>query len=127
MLLIVEDNAVMRRLLRGLMVNLADEIRECTDGSLALAAYREFQPDWVLMDIEMPRLDGLAATRQILAAFPDARVVIVTHYDSANFREAARAAGACGFVSKENLLVLPALISTPHNPLITQTQKGSPQ
>lgn len=113
-MLIVEDSAVMRRLLRSLLSGLATEIHECTDGSQALAAYRQHQPDWVLMDIEMPELDGLAATRQILAEFPAARVVIVTQHDSAKFRTAARRAGACGFISKENLLELPTLINPKH-------------
>lgn len=115
-MLIVEDNAVMRRLLRSLVVNLAEEIHECTDGSQALAAYRQFLPDWVLMDIEMPELDGLETTRQLLAAFPAARVVIVTQHDSAKFRDAAQHAGAYGFVSKENLLGLPALINSGAQP-----------
>jgi CheY-like chemotaxis protein len=109
-MLIVEDNAVMRRLLRSLLAGLTEEIHECTDGSQALAAYRQFLPDWVLMDIEMPELDGLAATRQLLAAFPDARVVIVTQHDNAKFREAAFRSGACGFVAKDNLLELRTLV-----------------
>jgi len=115
-LLIVEDNAVMRRLLRSLLSTLAAEIHECTDGNQALAAYRQLLPDWVLMDIEMPELDGLEATRQLLATFPNARVVIVTRYDDAKFRDAACRAGACGFVSKENLLGLPALINSDAHP-----------
>ncbi len=113
-MLIVEDNAGMRRLLRSLLGKLTDEIHECTTGSQAVAAYRQFQPDCVLMDIEMPELDGLAATRQILAEFPAARVVIVTQHDSAKFRADAQRAGACGFISKENLLELPALINSKH-------------
>ena len=111
-LLIVEDNAVMRRLLCSLLNTAATEIHECADGNQALVAYRQLLPDWVLMDIEMPVLDGLEATRQLLASFPDARVVIVTRYDDAKFRDAACRAGACGFVSKENLLGLPALINS---------------
>lgn len=113
-MLIVEDNAVMRRLLRNLLEDQAVEIHECADGSQAVAAYRQCQPDCVVMDIEMPELDGLAATRQILAEFPAARVVIVTQHDSARFRAAARCAGACGFISKENLLELRTLINTKH-------------
>ncbi len=57
-LLIVEDNPAMRRLMRRLVDGLADEIGECSDGVEAVALYAELQPDWVLMDIEMPRLNG---------------------------------------------------------------------
>jgi len=109
-LLIVEDNAEMRRLIKSLVAGVAEEVYERNDGSQALAAYEQLHPDWVLMDIEMPEWDGLAATRQIVAAFPDARVVIVTQYDNAALREAARLAGACGYVQKDNLLTLRAIL-----------------
>lgn len=103
-LLIVEDNPVMRQMIRRLLADLAEDIRECADGDEALALYRVFQPDWVLMDWQMPRLNGLAATRQIIGDDPDARIVIVTGYDDPSVRAAAQAAGACGYVLKENLL-----------------------
>ena len=103
-LLIVEDNVIMRSLLRRMVAGLASVIYECGDGAEALAIYATHQPDWVLMDIRMKRIDGLQATRQIKAAFPDARVIIVTNHDDADSREAARAAGACEYVLKDNLL-----------------------
>ena len=102
-LLIVEDSESMRGLLRELLEDLAEIIRECADGAGALAAYRGAQPDWVLMDIRLKEMDGISATRQIKAAFPEARVVIVTEYDDAGLRQAARDAGAPGYVLKENL------------------------
>ena len=103
-LLIVDDNRAVRRLIGKVVGDLADGIRECSDGAEALAAYRQCQPDLVLMDIEMRRMDGLAATREIMAAYPEAKVVIVSRYGDQQTREAARAAGACGYVLKENLL-----------------------
>lgn len=109
-LLIVEDNPAMRRLMRRLVADLADEIGECSDGVEAVALYAELQPDWVLMDIEMPRLNGLAATRRIKADFPEARIVIVTNYDDATLRRAAEQAGACGYALKENLIDLRRLL-----------------
>jgi DNA-binding NarL/FixJ family response regulator len=58
------------------------------------------------MDIAMKDLDGISATRQIKAAYPDAKIIIVTGYDEAELRQAAREAGACGYVLKENLIEL---------------------
>ncbi len=112
-LLIVEDNYHMRRLIKSVVSNIADCIIECGDGSEALEAYRAHRPDWVLMDIEMKNMDGLTATRQIKAAFPDARIVIVTEYDHLDWREEARRAGACGYVLKENLSEVRGILQSP--------------
>jgi DNA-binding NarL/FixJ family response regulator len=64
------------------------------------------------MDIAMPRMDGLAATRELKARFPAARIVILTQYDEALLRAAAQAAGACGYLLKENLSEVPGWIAT---------------
>ena len=105
-ILIVEDNQIIRRLIRSIVTDLAEDIRECSDGAEALAAYKQRKPDWVLMDIKMKELDGLAAARQIKAEFPDANIVIVTNFDEADLREAASAAGAIAYVVKEDLFAL---------------------
>lgn len=110
-ILIVDDSAQMRRALCGFIGDLADAFYECADGAEAFAAYAAHRPDWVLMDIALPNLDGIAATRQIIAAFPDARIVMVTSYDNAELRAQARAAGACEYVVKEDLLDLPQVLS----------------
>ena len=110
-LLIVEDQAEMRRLLKRLLADVAAEISECEDGSEALRSYAATQPDWVLMDIEMKSVDGLTATRQLLAAWPEARVVIVTSHDNEALRAEAQRAGACGYVLKENLLEVRRLLA----------------
>lgn len=109
-LLIVDDNPRMRRMIRKVVAGAAEEVFECGDGREAPAAYARHRPDWVLMDIRMAEVDGISATRQIKAGDPEARVVIVTDYDDSDLREAARAAGACGYVVKENLLDLRRLL-----------------
>ena len=103
-LLIVEDNARMRRMIKQVVGDLAERVDECEDGADALACYAANLPDWVLMDIQMKNTDGLTATRQIKAVFSDAKIVIVTNFDDTTFRESARAAGAFDYVLKENLL-----------------------
>src|SRR4051794_26863969 len=105
-ILIVEDNEQMRQMVKSLLVDLADLFFECGDGAAALSAYAEHRPDWVLMDIELPLVDGISATRQIKSAFPEARVMIVTNYNDTSLQEAARQAGACEYIVKENLLDL---------------------
>ena len=99
-ILIVEDNEPMRELLKKLVRDLAEDLMECDDGVEAFEAYRRRRPDRVVMDIRVKELDGLAATRQIKAAFPEARIIIVTGCGDARLRAAAHSAGACGFVLK---------------------------
>jgi len=109
-ILIVEDNAKVRRLVREVLSEGADTLVECADGAEAAEAYAKHRPDLVLMDIRMPRLDGLAATRQLVKQFPEARVVMLTDYDEDDLRVAATKAGARGYALKHNLTSLEALV-----------------
>jgi CheY-like chemotaxis protein len=110
--LIVEDNAAIRRVIRSVISDLA-EVVECTNGAQALPAYEQCRPDWVFMDIRMGEVNGIEASRRIRAAHPAARIIIVTDYDDAVLREAARAAGASHYVLKENLFEVRRIISGP--------------
>ena len=102
-ILVVDDSAEVRRLIREVVQDLADDIHECRDGAEVLEAYAASRPDWVLMDVAMDHMDGLTATRRLRASFPDARIIIVTFHDDPYYRKAAHRAGACGYVGKENL------------------------
>jgi DNA-binding NarL/FixJ family response regulator len=99
-------------MIRRFLGDLATEISETDDGESALDAYTAFLPDWVLMDIEMKHTNGIVATERIRAAYPEANIVIVTNYDDDCLRERATAAGACGYVLKENLLALRSMLMT---------------
>jgi DNA-binding NarL/FixJ family response regulator len=99
---IAEDQALVRTgfqmilQARGFVV-----VGEAADGAEAVDAVRRLQPDVVLMDIRMPVMDGLEATRRILAGPTDCRVLILTTFDLDRYVYAALAAGASGFLLKD--------------------------
>ena len=109
-ILIVEDNPLMRAIIRETVSEFAGVITECEDGDEAFAAYQTNLPDWVLMDLQMQRVDGFAASREIRFRYPDAQICIVTDYGDARTRKQAVEAGAVAFVLKENLAELKLLV-----------------
>jgi DNA-binding NarL/FixJ family response regulator len=109
-ILIVDDNPSVRRLLRRAVLPDATSIWECADGAEAQRAYEEHRPDIVLMDVRMPKMDGLAATRKLLHTDPSAKIVIVTDYDDDDIRGAASEAGASGYILKQDLVELAQLV-----------------
>jgi len=109
-ILIVDDNLAVREMIRSFLPEAFDQVCECADGADALACYRSFRPDWVLMDWDMKGLNGLAATREILVEFPEARIVFVTQHEDPELRIAADEAGAKGFVLKDDLSALRSLL-----------------
>src|SRR5262249_54785207 len=78
-----------------------DVVGEAADGEQAIALAGETRPDVVLMDIRMPRLDGLEATRRITASLPATRVVVLTTFELAEYVFGALRAGASGFLLKD--------------------------
>jgi DNA-binding NarL/FixJ family response regulator len=108
--LIVDNNAAMRRTIGWIVRDLAGEVFECDDRAKVMAMCHQHRPHWVLMEIEMGANDGLATTRDLCRLYPDVRVVIVALDDHPSFRLAAKEAGACGYIVKEDLLALRELI-----------------
>jgi DNA-binding NarL/FixJ family response regulator len=101
--LVADDQSMVRagfRLLLGNEENI-EVVAEASDGREAVDKASRFNPSVVLMDIRMPELDGLEATRRILAADPDARVLILTTFDLDEYVYEALSAGASGFVLKD--------------------------
>lgn len=105
-ILIVEANSEMRRLLHGLLEDVAETIFECTNGVEALTACEAHHPELVLMDLTMSAADGLAVTKKIVGSWPSIRVIVIADYDDANLRESARQAGAEEYVMTDNLVEL---------------------
>jgi DNA-binding NarL/FixJ family response regulator len=100
--LIVEDDALMRAGLRGILDRepALVVVGEAQDGREALAQARRTRPDVVLMDIRMPGMDGISATREVLAALPETRVMILTTFEQDDYIFGALRAGASGFLLK---------------------------
>lgn len=112
--LIAEDSQRMRESIkRTILSKLPNHhtIHEAADGGAAIDLYEHAHPDWVLMDIQMEPVDGLAASRTILAAHPDAKIIILTNYDDSRYRQAAKALGTRAFVLKEHLSEIPAILA----------------
>ena len=102
-ILIADDQALIRVGLRKVLeaeVDM-DVVGEAADGEAAVAAVARFRPDVVLMDIRMPTLDGIEATRRIVAADPEIRVLIITTFGLDGYVYEALRAGASGFMLKD--------------------------
>lgn len=101
--LIVEDQAMIRRAMARLL-SLEDDIEvvgEAADGIEALQQVRAWRPQVILMDIEMPRLDGIEATRKILGEHPACRIIMLTTFDDEELVFRAIQAGAAGYLLKD--------------------------
>jgi DNA-binding NarL/FixJ family response regulator len=101
--LLADDQALVRAGFR-MILEAQDDLEvvgEAGDGEEAIALARRERPDVVLMDIRMPRLDGIAATRRVVAQRPDTRVLVLTTFDLDEYVYDALLAGASGFLLKD--------------------------
>jgi DNA-binding NarL/FixJ family response regulator len=121
--LLADDHRMVRAGLRTLLASAADVsvVAEAADGEQAVQAVAASAPDLVLMDLSMPVLDGIAATRAIRASHPGVRVVVLSSFDDQDRVRQALQAGATGYVLKdctpEQLLAAIRSAAAGHAPL----------
>ena len=101
--MLVDDHAMVRHGLQQLLDGVADleVVASTSDGGQAANLAQEHSPDVVLMDLQMPTVDGVVATRSIVAEVPDARVVVLTSFSDRERIVAALDAGAVGYLLKD--------------------------
>src|SRR5262249_45587481 len=100
--MIVDDHAGVRNIIRQLLAAPGDCFVECATGEAAVRAARDFQPDYVTMDIRLPDLGGLEAARALRAIHPRSRIIIVTSYDQPFLHQSATESGAAAYVMMDN-------------------------
>lgn len=99
--LLADDHQILRDGIRRGLENAGEEVvGEASNGEEAVSLARETQPDIVLMDLSMPVLDGVSATRRIIAEFPDIKVVVLTMHDDPPLTRSALEAGASAYLTK---------------------------
>src|SRR4030043_294805 len=100
--LIVDDHTLVRAGIRSLLTLVSDieVVGEASDGKEALVKVRQIMPDVVLMDLAMPVMGGLEATRRLHKEFPEIKVLALTQYDDSEYVIPVIEAGARGFVTK---------------------------
>jgi DNA-binding NarL/FixJ family response regulator len=105
-ILLVEDHLIVREGLRALLDQQTDleVIGESDNGRQAVAMFNDLRPDVVVMDIAMPMLNGLEATKQILKISPTAKVIILSAHSDDAYVENAVAIGAAGFIIKQTVV-----------------------
>lgn len=105
--LLVDDQALFRDIAKNMFSSVEEfeVVAEAEDGADAVDAYANLKPDLVLMDVQMPRVNGLEATKQILKDNPDAKVVITSMRSEPEYRRLALDTGALGFIAKRDLSI----------------------
>ena len=99
--LLADDHQILRDGIRRGLENAGEEVvGEASNGEEAVTLARETQPDIVLMDLSMPVLDGVSATRRIISEFPDIKVVVLTMHDDPPLTLSALEAGASAYLTK---------------------------
>ena len=102
-IIIVDDHQLFREGVKRILdfENTFEVVAEGDDGSEVVALYEEFKPDVILMDINMPRMNGVEATEQLIKKHPDAKVIILSIHDDGSYVTHALKTGALGYMLKE--------------------------
>jgi len=110
--LIADDHAQMREIIRKLVLSLpeVESVIECENGEEALSISIKEQPDLILMDLLMKKMDGLTAIKKIKSAGVLSKIIVVSQISEKEFRDEVISIGADYFLNKENLLQLPDVI-----------------
>lgn len=103
-ILLADDHPVMLAALEGILNELGDVVGVVTDGQALVEAARRLQPDLIISDISMPRMDGLEAARAIRICAPQSKVIILTVHREAFYLSLAFDAGARGYLLKQSAL-----------------------
>lgn len=109
-LMIVDDHSGIRKKINEILARPDLEKREFATGEQAIRATAEFQPDWIIIDVNLPGVNGFEVTKTIRKQLPTARVIIISSEGRNYLREQALAVGAEGFLSKHHLAELPRML-----------------
>jgi len=104
-IVVADDHPLIRRGVRAVLSMVADVlvVGEAEDGAQAVALYRTLLPDLILLDLQMPKVDGIEAIEQIRQDFPQAKILVLTTYSGDAQALRALRAGALGYILKSNL------------------------
>jgi two-component system response regulator DegU len=102
-IVIIDDHQLFREGVKRIlaMENNFDVVAEGADGSVAMSLMEQHQPDVILMDINMPKVNGVEATRQLIEAYPDVKVLILSIHDDESYVTHVLKTGASGYLLKE--------------------------
>ena len=105
-ILVVDDDAAFRQRVKAFFAREADMevVAEASDGEEAIRKAQELKPDVVLMDVRMPGLNGVSATRKLREEMPEVKVIMLSVFDLPEYREAAMVSGASGYVVKKSMI-----------------------
>ncbi len=109
-LMIIDDNARFRALVRQILTTGDDRVLEMDDGAGVNELYAEFNPDWVLMDVNMKFVNGMDATKQLIQAHPHAKVIFLSNFINKKLIAKGLGLGAKAYVSKEDVFAVQEII-----------------
>jgi CheY-like chemotaxis protein len=109
--MIVDNHASAREAIRELLGGPGVSICECATGEDAICATRSFMPDWIIMDLHMPGMNGLEAAALIRKENPALRIVILSFEDAPHLRQEAHEIGVVAYIAKEHFPMLRELLA----------------